>query len=440
MPLVASQAWLAEKLAAYQIRNPLPAQVILPDDSGDMAAKPVFDLEELVSAICSRILLSDPNLVADVAAGRINREALTELIGRTAEKESIRAGFFKADLIQKVMDFLFGYGPLQPLIENEGISDIDGTGPGEFTVKIGGQRQIVSLSFPNEQAFDAFCRLAIIRNGGIINENDSHCRVSDERYRLRINVSVPPRSVNGPVISIRKHRRQHLDLNKLTVEGMLDRALAHMLDMMAKSNATVIFCGKGAAGKTTLMRAFIHAMPALERVLIAESDTEIYPEKACCMVQKTKKPHEGGRPVTLRDLVGDGLTMSLDTYCIGEIVGEEAMEFIRAAFSGHRCLATIHANCAADALDRLILLAGPAAAGQSMQILKRMLGRCVDYIVSLKDFRVTQVLQVMGFDESRDVYDMSEIWPERTNPTADAAACELALPLVPGEGRPSVCF
>jgi pilus assembly protein CpaF len=432
MPLVTSQAWLSEKMEKF--KNTRPQQPRKPSTTieGSQDDSPVFGLSELVSAICSRILTSDPGLVADVASGSVRREALTDLIGRTAEQESTRAGFFMDDLLRQVMDFLFGYGPLQHYVENEEISDIDGTGPDEFTIKINGHRQLLALKFPNAQAFDTFCRLVIIRNGGIINENDSHCRVSDERYRLRINVSVPPRSVNGPVISIRKHRRTGMDFQDLIKAGMMDDQMAAILSSLAMSSATVLFCGKGAAGKTTLMRAFIQAMPTLERILIAESDTEVYPEKPCCLIQKTKKTHEGGHPVSLRDLVCDGLTMSLDTYCIGEIVGDEALEFIRAAFSGHRCLATIHASCAADALDRLLLLAGPAAAGQSEHILRRMLGQCVDYVVFLKDFYVAQVLRVNGFLESEGTYEMSEIWTKHTGSAAVATIGEPALPLVSG--------
>jgi pilus assembly protein CpaF len=441
MPLITAPAWMAGKLAEYGLAQTEKhaggaagsgeAEARLPE------SRPI-NLVQLISAICSRILVADPGLVADVALGRVPKQALTDLIGRTAEKESLKAGLFQKDLLQQVMDFLFGYGPLQPYIEDEEITDIDGTGFADFTVKINGRRQPIDLAFPDARAFDTFCRLAIVRNGGIINENDSHCRVSDERYRLRINVAVPPRSVNGPVICIRKHRQKALDLAALVSLRMLDEALAVFLTNLARTNATVIFCGKGAAGKTTLLRAFIQAMPPMERVLIAESDTEIYPDKACCMVQRTKKAHEGGRQVTLRDLIGDGLTMSLDTYCIGEIVSDEALEFIRAAFSGHRCLATIHADCADDALDRLLLLAQPAATGEGERILRRMLGRSVDYVVHLQDFRVCQVLRVIGYREAENHYEMVEVWPEGRRAAAGSAVGEPPVPLVPGQGGAAV--
>jgi pilus assembly protein CpaF len=349
--------------------------------------------------------------VAAVAAGRTPRQVLADLINRTAEQESVRAGFFREDLQHQVMDFLFGYGPLQPYVEDENISDIDGTGPAEFSIKTGGRRQAIPLAFPDRSAYDTFCRLVIIRNGGIINENDSHCRVTDEKLRLRINVTVPPRSVNGASISIRKHRQQSWGLQDLVGQRMLTAELAGLLQGLAASDATVVFCGKGAAGKTTLMRAFIHALPQFERVLIAESDSEIYPERPYCLVQRIKRSNEGGRPVSLRDLVADGLTMSLDTYCIGEIVGSEAMEFMRAAFSGHRCLATTHAECAADALDRLLTLARPAAQGENDRTLRSMLARSINYVVFLKNFQVRQVMKIHGYRESEDRYEMAEIWP-----------------------------
>lgn len=413
MPVVASQAWLAEKLASYQVSANQDDQAVRPglDAGGRESPSPVHGLAALVSSICSSILTSDPGLVAAVAAGRTPRQVLADLINRTAEQESVRAGFFREDLQHQVMDFLFGYGPLQPYVEDENISDIDGTGPAEFSVKTGGRRQAIPLAFPDRSAYDTFCRLVIIRNGGIINENDSHCRVTDERLRLRINVTVPPRSVNGASISIRKHRQQSWGLQDLVGQRMLTAELAGLLQGLAASDATVVFCGKGAAGKTTLMRAFIHALPQFERVLIAESDSEIYPERPYCLVQRIKRSNEGGRPVSLRDLVADGLTMSLDTYCIGEIVGSEAMEFMRAAFSGHRCLATTHAECAADALDRLLTLARPAAQGENDRTLRRMLARSINYVVFLKNFQVGQVMKIHGYRESEDRYEMAEIWP-----------------------------
>ena len=323
MPIISSHARVAEQYAAYFAN--------LNARQWGKSSNPAKG-RDLISSVVNRILTDRPMLVADVAAGRSDAAALEMLIMQTTEQERERACLPGADLVREVMDFLFGYGPLQSLIDDDSVTDIDGTRHFEFTVKRNGIREAIRTAFADEKTYDTFCRLVIIRNGGMINENDSHCRVTDEQYRLRINVTVPPRSRSGPTISIRRHRRKPYRLEDLVSVGMLSEKSFELIDGMAREGKTVLFCGKGAAGKTTLLRAFIEAMPVMERVLIAESDSELYPDKPYCLMQRIKKPHEGGRALTLRDLVADGLTMSLDTYCIGEIVGGEASEFIGAAY------------------------------------------------------------------------------------------------------------
>ncbi|NLM78803.1 MAG: CpaF family protein [Ruminococcaceae bacterium] len=421
MPVVQSYDWMLEKLKQYNLDD-LSEPMGKETKSGQeriTTADPA-DLQDLVTTICSQILQSDATTVAGVATRQIPRQVLLDLIARTAEQVSVRAGFFRKNLQKQVMDFLFGYGPLQPYISDQDISDIDGVSPDSFTIKKAGKRMALDLKFPSGQSYDAFCRLLIIRNGGTINENDSHCRVTDEQNRLRINVTVPPRSVRFPSLSIRKHRLRSLKLDDLIERRMLDRRTADRLRQWAQSDRTVLFCGKGAAGKTTLLRAFIEEMPLFERVLIAESDGELYPEKPCCLLQRIKKDHQGGRPVSLQDLVRDGLTMSLDTYCVGELVSDEAMALLGAAFSGHRCLATIHADAAEDVPDRILTLARGASRGESDRTLRRMIGRCMDLVICLRDFRVSQIVQIRGYQEESDQYVLETLWPDEENPATDA--------------------
>jgi pilus assembly protein CpaF len=400
MPVVTSHHALVDRF------GPQTPQQAGPEGSGMTA---------LVAAISVTVLSNSPDLVAEVAAGKMERGVLEALILKEADGERSRFGLYREELVRRVLDFMFGYGPLQDLVEDDSVSDIDGTRFDEFSVKRSGERSKSDVRFPDEKTFDTYCRLVIIRNGGMLNENDSHCRVTDEVHRLRINVAIPPRNVTGPSISIRKHRREALSLEELAVAGMLPEDLSVRLRRLAESGRTVLFCGKGAAGKTTLLRAFVKAMPEMERVLVAESDSEIFPDKPFCIQQRIKKKNEGGRPVTLRDLVSDGLTMSLDTYCIGEIVGDEAYEFLRAAFSGHRCLATVHSERASDALDRLVSLARPGACGESDRTLKRMAGGSVDDILFLERFRVVEWLVVEGYGDAEERFRYKTAWRDFGN-------------------------
>lgn len=388
-------------------------------------------MTDLIAQVSASVLASEPALVSEVAAGKIERSVLENLIQKTADQESLRAGYYATELRQQTMDFLFGYGPLQEYVDDPDVTDIDGTGPSEFTIKHHGQRAPIPVRFNSDRAYDTFCRLLIIRQGGQINDNDSHCRVTDERYRLRINVTVPPRSATVPTVCIRKHRSIAYNLEQLATLGMFPPDTVPLLKAISSSDQSFLICGKGASGKTTLLRAMIKAMPLLERVLVAESDSEIYPEKPYCLIHRIRKGHEGGLPVTLRDLVADGLTMSLDTYCIGEIVGDEALEFIKAAYSGHRCLATTHAESGRDALERLLSLARPATSGESETSLRAMLAKGVDTVLYLKNFRLEEIWTVTSSQDREEQYEMDRIWPQPAAKTGNPSADQFAEPLEP---------
>jgi pilus assembly protein CpaF len=367
------------------------------------------DINTIVTDITYDILKDSPGLVADVAAGLVERSVLETAIVKDMDRHKYHSGLYRDELIRKVLDFIFGYGELQAYIEDEDITDIDGTRYDQFVVKKNGARYKIPVDFGSEKIFDTYCKLVAVRNRGILNENDSHCRVTDEARRLRINVSIRPRNVAGPAISIRKHRRSSYTLEDLRRLGMLTSEHAELLHRLAGSDASVLFCGKGAAGKTTLMRAFINALPEMERVLIVESDAEIYPDKPYCIEQRIKKQNEGGRAVTLRDLVRDGLTMSLDSYCVGEITGDEAWEFVKAAYTGHRGIATTHSESAEEAFGRLLTLSKGANIGESEKTVKELLVKSINYIFYLKDFKVAKVLETVGYDGEKDIFSYREV-------------------------------
>jgi len=377
----------------------------------DVPERAAEDINTIISNITFEILKDCPELVADVSNGTAPRSALDTAIVKIIDQRKYHCGIFRDELIQKVFDFMFGYGELQRYIEDEDISDIDGTRYNQFVIKRHGVYSKIPVNFGNEKIFETYCKLIAIRNGGILNENDSHCRVADEKNRLRINVSIRPRNISGPAISIRKHRRNSYTLEDLQYLGMLDSKLVDLVKKLAASDLSVLICGKGAAGKTTLLRALINAMPEMERVLIVESDAELYPDKPYCIEQRVRKANEGGRPVTLKDLVQDGLTMSLDTYCVGEITGEEAWDFVKAAFSGHRGIATVHCESAEDALGRMLTLSKSANTGDSEKVIKELLGRSINIIFYLKNFKVVEVLEVLRYDSILDKFEYRRLYP-----------------------------
>jgi len=359
-------------------------------------------VNDLVEKITFDILREIPQLVVEVESGNLDKRMLEKEIIRNIDKNKYFLGSSREELIRKVFDYMFGYWDLEQYIQDESISDIDGIRYDYFTVKRNGIKEEIPLKFSTEQQFDSFCKLVAIRNGGILNENDSHCRVTDEKNRLRINVSIRPRNITGPAINIRKHPKESPGLKELEQQGMMDGRLRAFFEELACSSANIVFCGKGAAGKTTLLRALSKSFDSKERVLVCESDSEIYPDNPNFIVQRIKKNNEGGKAITLRDLVKDGLTMSLDTYIIGEIVGDEAWEFVKAGLTGHRILATTHSQSSEDVFDRLITLIKSANVDHTEKTLRRMLASSIDVVVLLKKFKVVEVIEVIGYDEHKD--------------------------------------
>lgn len=355
-------------------------------------------VEKLVMLLSAKVVADNPDYILDAYSDEKGREKLKKKLIEVLDNDKYYYSGGRQEFIDRVFNFMFGYGALQKFIDDEDITDIDGTAYNEFSITKKGVRQPVDIDFGDSGTFDTYCRLVAVRSGGFLNEDDTHCRTTDLKKKLRINVSIPPRNVSGPAISIRKHRNRAYSYDELEELGMLDTKSKKVLAELGASGKSMLFCGKGAAGKTTLLRTFLNGLPGLERVLVVESDAEIYPDKSFTIEQRTKKPGEGGRPVDLEMLVKDGLTMSLDTYCIGEIVGPEAYSFIKASCTGHRVLGTIHSSSAQDALDRLVSLAAGAMEGDSIDRVTASAAAGLDIIVYLRKFRVESIIGITGYD------------------------------------------
>jgi len=341
----------------------------------------------LTTKVTFQIVQRFPSLIADVEAGIVNDSVLkTEIVQLIDE---LNLFYEREELIRSVMNYMFGYGILQNLIEDDDISDIDVPRYNFCMIKRNGIKEIIPLSFLNEDDFERFCKLIIIRNGGVINENDAHARVSDAFHRLRINVTIPPRSVTGPSLCIRKHRKKSYDLLDLCNLQMMTKEQMSLLENIMKEHSRFIICGKGASGKTTLLRALLEQTEKTDRILVCEKDQELHLQGINFIVQRIKK---GGvhSELSLKELIADGLTMSLDGYCIGEIIGDEAWEFIKAGHTDHRVFGTLHANSSKDVVQRLLMLIEPIVS-LSEDRLEQLIFESIDYIIYMDQFKVASI-------------------------------------------------
>lgn len=349
----------------------------------------------IVSKMLDEIIIDFAGLIADIEDRKVDKSVLDKEIEK---RITCQKGIYEPDAVKKlIFDTIYGYGLLQPLISDTKISDIDIPRYDYILVKREGTIEKIALAFESESEFERFCKLLIIRHGGMINEVDSHCRVSDKINHLRVNVCIPPRNVNGTSLNIRKHAAHSMSYSELMRVGFIDEMAFELLSEINRSKSNVLICGKGAAGKTTLLRTLIDTGDDYERVLICETDAELYPQKQNVIVQSIKKNEYGGKVMTLSDLIREGLTMSLDTYCIGEIVGGEAWEFIKAGYTDHRVMATIHASSARDALDRVLMLIENETRIKQTQLMQ-MISKSVGYIIYIQAFKITEMIKVDYYD------------------------------------------
>ncbi|GAU77867.1 ATPase, T2SS/T4P/T4SS family [Fusibacter sp. 3D3] len=345
----------------------------------------------LVNKLLDEIVIRFSSLIADVEDHKVDDNILKKEIGKLVDEQK---GHFNLEAIKKtIFNTIYGYGDLQQYIDNPEISDIDASTYDYFTIKRKGTIEEIGFKFETDRAFERYCKLLIIRNGGVINEIDNHCRVSDVKNHLRINVCISPRNTSGTSLTIRKHSKESLTLEELQTLNMLNHESRALIDKLIYSKASILISGKGGAGKTTLLRGIIEASHPHERILICESDVELMPKRKNCISQSIKKMHLGGKKITLNDLIRDGLTMSLDSYCIGELTGIEAWEFIKAGNTDHRILGTIHANNSKDTILRMLTLI-ESETRLSEDTLRLLIHESVQYIIYVADFKVVEIAEL----------------------------------------------
>ncbi|OJV62927.1 MAG: hypothetical protein BGO41_09485 [Clostridiales bacterium 38-18] len=361
----------------------------------------------VVNELIDELMFNFATLIADVEEGRVNELVLKMEIEKKINKQK---GVFDPEEMKRIIfDTIYGYGILQPLVMDNDISDIDVPHYDYILIKRKGNQERIDLKFENEKSFTRFCKLLITRNGGVINEVDNHCRVSDHHHFLRINVCISPRNNTGTSLNIRKHTIIAYKWEELQSLGFLDSMSSSLLKKMNEEKKNLLICGKGAAGKTTLLRTLIDSGDELERMLICETDSEIYPQKRNAISQKIKKSEIGGKSLELKDLIREGLTMSLDTYCIGEIIGEESWDFIQAGYTDHRIIGTIHGSNVVGALDRMVMLIENCTR-IPYEKLAEMIANTLDYVIYLKDFQVMNISRISGFDMDKRKYEIQPIY------------------------------
>jgi len=313
--------------------------------------------------------------------------------------EEIRNQLFK-----DILDELLGYGPIQPLLEDESISEIMVNGPKKIYVERKGQLMKVPITFEDDAHLIRIIERIVLPLGRRIDADNPtvDARLPDGS---RVNAVVPPVAIDGPILTIRKFRKDKLTVAQLIEYGSLTPHIAEFLRACVIARLNIIISGGTGSGKTTLLNALSGFIPENERIVTIEDAAELQLQQDHVVRMETKHGGEDGRGErTIRDLVRNALRMRPDRIVVGEVRGGEALDMLQAMNTGHDgSLTTLHANSPRDAISRLETMVLMSGMDLPLKVVRQQISSAVDLIVQqtrLRDGsrRITAVTEVAGME------------------------------------------
>ena len=323
-------------------------------------------------------------------------------------------------LAGRVLRLAGGLGPLEPLLEDPAVDEVMVNGPGEVYVERGGRVERTGVAFGSESELSHAIERVLAPLGRRVDEASPLCdaRLPDGS---RVNVVIPPLSLSGPCLTIRKFRRQGFSLGDLVANGTLTGPLSSFLEGCVRARAAILVSGGTGSGKTTTLNALSGSIPAGERIVTIEDAAELKLRQRHVVRLEARPPNlEGRGEVTIRQLVRNALRMRPDRIVVGEVRGAEALDMLMALNTGHEgSLTTVHANGPEDALRRVETLALMAGLGLPHTAVREQVASAIDLVIhqgrtpdgSRRLESVAEVVRVVGGVGTRELFRLRDERP-----------------------------
>ncbi|MFJ5221726.1 CpaF family protein [Streptomyces sp. NPDC088400] len=341
--------------------------------------------ESLLVGVYRAKLLEEIDLAEMSALAAAERRArLERVLSHIISREGpVLSTVERSHLIRRVVDEALGLGILEPLLEDASISEIMVNGADQVFVERGGRLEMLPMRFTsNEQLMQTIERIVSTVNRRVDEANP----MVDARLPSgeRVNVIIPPLSLTGPILTIRRFPRA-FTLQEMISLGSLDEQMMVLLAGLVRAKFNVIVSGATGTGKTTLLNSLSGLIPDGERIVTIEDSAELQLQQSHVITLESRPANvEGKGQVTIRDLVRNSLRMRPDRIIVGEVRGGETLDMLQAMSTGHDgSLATVHANSAEDALMRLQTLASMSEVEIPFVAIKDQINSAVDVIVQL---------------------------------------------------------
>jgi pilus assembly protein CpaF len=314
----------------------------------------------------------------------------------------------------EIADDVLGYGPLERLLADESVSEIMVNGPHEIWVERQGRLYETTLRFTDDSHLRRIINKMVAQVGRRIDESSPmvDARLPDGS---RVNAVIPPLSLSGPLLTIRKFSQKRFDLEELIRIGTLTRETVDFLRLCVEAELNLLISGGTGAGKTTLLNALSAAVPNSNRIVTIEDAAELQlAQQHVLRLEARPKNIEGEGEVAIRDLVRNSLRMRPDRIIVGEVRGAEALDMLQAMNTGHDgSLCTVHANSPRDALSRIETMVMMAGFELPVRAIRQQVASALDLIVQLERLedgsrRVVSITEVQRMES--DVITLQELF------------------------------
>jgi pilus assembly protein CpaF len=354
-----------------------------------------------------QIFTSDTDVTA------IRPKVVEEIRRRLSEEPGISRED-RERLVEELTDDILGYGPLERLLGDDTVSEIMVNAPSDVWIEREGILHRTTVQFTDESQLRRIINKMVAEVGRRIDEAQPmvDARMADGS---RINAVIPPLSLAGALLTVRKFGAERLDVDALVRLGTLTPETADLLRRCVEARLNILISGGTGAGKTTLLNAMSAAIPDSERIVTIEDAAELrLAQRHVLRLECRPKNIEGEGEVAIRDLMRNTLRMRPDRIVVGEVRGAEALDMLQAMNTGHDgSLSTIHANSPRDALARVETMVMMAGYDLPLRAIRQQVAAALDLVIQLERVhdgtrKVTAITEVQRMES--DVITLQELY------------------------------
>ncbi len=371
----------------------------------------------------------------ELPLSRLNDDELLEQIEQIVDEQTYGKYFSvneKVDIIQQIYSSIRGFGLLDSIIADDSITEVMINGPDDVFIEKNGKLKKIDAHFESQKKLEDIIQRIVGMAGREVNQASPICdtRLPDGS---RVNVVLPPISLCGPILTIRKFSKNPMTIERLIQLGSLTKEIADKLEVLVKAKYNIFISGGTGSGKTTFLNALSNYIPKDERVITIEDSAELQITGIKNLVSmETRNANASGvGEVTIRDLIKTSLRMRPERIVVGEVRGGEALDMLQAMNTGHDgSLSTGHANSPDDMLSRLETMVLQGASGLPLQAIRQQIASAVDIIIHLsrlrdKSRKTMEICEVVGYKDGAIVLNPLYVFEEDENSTMEKVSGSL---------------